>query len=81
MRFLIERLVQQMSNCRDEGIGAEQSLVTHLGHGLLGAGVVLCLKASTVLAQSSNPGRSLKASLGLSHLSPQWLSHSRFFSE
>ena len=38
MRFLIERFVQQLSNCRDEGIGAEQSLVSHLGHGLLGAG-------------------------------------------
>ena len=42
---------------------------------------MLCLKASTVLVQSSNPGRSLKVSLGLIHLSPQWLSHSRYFSE
>ena len=38
MRFLIERFVQQLSNCKDEGIGAEQSLLTHLGHGLLGVG-------------------------------------------
>lgn len=38
MRFLIEIFVQQLSDCRDEGIGAEQSSVTHLGHGLSGAG-------------------------------------------